>query len=56
MTDWRDETNAEGFPVPNEEREGEFFVRYVPGWAVVYQCEFIDGLGWCWRQVDRTPW
>lgn len=55
MTNWRDEVNDEGFPVPNEDRNGEFFIRHHDAWTITYQCQLIPGLGWCWRQIDRNP-
>ena len=50
-TDWRDERDDEGFPVANEDRDGDLFRD--DEYGVLYVCKFIDGLGWCWVSFER---
>lgn len=48
--DWRDDKDQDGFPVPNEDRDGDLFTD--PEYGVTYYCTFVEGLGWCWRTLD----
>lgn len=54
--DWRDDVDEDGFPVANEDRNGDLWTH--PSWVnartgepLVYVCRFIEGLGWCWYQL-----
>ena len=50
-TDWRESRDDEGFPVCNEDRDGDL---YRDEFDVTYVCEFIDGLGWAWRALGKA--
>lgn len=52
MTDWRGERDNEGFPVCNEDRDGDLFTDAEYG--VVYVCQFVEGLGWSWVTLGKT--
>jgi hypothetical protein len=52
MTNWRDEHDDEGFPVCNEDREGE---AYIDEYGAAYVCQFVPGLGWVWAPYTVTP-
>jgi hypothetical protein len=47
--DWRDERDDEGFPVANEDRNGDLFTD---DHGVTYVCTFIAGLGWSWKNIN----
>lgn len=55
MPDWRDERDEFGFPLANEDREGEF---YLDEFDIVWQCRFVAGMGWAWVTLpgDRGGW
>lgn len=47
--DWREHRDSDGFPTPNEDRDGDLFTD---DHGVTYYCTFVDGLGWCWRTLN----
>jgi hypothetical protein len=49
--DWRTGTDDEGFPVCNEDREGDL---YTDEYGVTYACTLVDGLGWSWKHLGRA--
>jgi hypothetical protein len=48
---WREERDEDGFPIPNEDRDGALYLD--PEYLVVYYCTFVEGLGWCWKTLGR---
>lgn len=48
--DWRDERDDEGFPIANEDRDGDLFTDE---YGVTYYCTFVEGLGWSWHHLGR---
>ena len=50
-TGWREQRDDEGFPVCNEDRDGDL---YTDEFEVTYVCTLVDGLGWAWRTVGRS--
>lgn len=43
--------DEEGFPPCGPEQE---FDTYTDEFEVTYVCEYVEGLGWGWRQIGRT--
>jgi hypothetical protein len=50
VTDWRDDRDEHGFPVANEDRDGEFFLDDS---GILWQCRLVQGLGWVWVSIPR---
>ncbi|WP_372733630.1 hypothetical protein [Nocardioides sp.] len=48
-TDWRNEKDDEGFPVANEDRDGDIF--WDQEYDVYYYCCFEEGYGWVWKHL-----
>ena len=47
---WRENLDEDGFPVPNEDRDGDLFTTPEGG---VFYCTFVEGLGWCWKTLGN---
>lgn len=45
---WRNERDDEGFPLCNEDRDGDLFTDDND---VTYVCRLIPGLGWSWTNI-----
>lgn len=50
-SNWRNDHDDDGFPTPNEDRNGDL---YTDEYGVTYYCTFIEGLGWLWKTFARS--
>ena len=51
-SNWRTERDSDGFPICNEDRNGQTFTDE---YEVTYTCTLIEGLGWVCKNNDAPP-